>query len=53
MDRPGEVVNPAHGQLTVKMEFPSPRSRLRIWSRETCLAAPSRVGLHIFHTQIK
>ena len=31
--------------------FPCPRSRLRIWSRKTGLAAPSRVSLLILHTQ--
>ena len=31
--------------------FPCPRSRLRIWSRETGSAVPSRVSLLIIHTQ--
>ena len=31
--------------------FPCPRSRLRIWSRETGSAVPSRVSLLILHTQ--
>ena len=31
--------------------FPCPRSRLRIWSRETGSAVPPRVSPHIFHTQ--
>ena len=31
--------------------FPSPRSRLRIKSRETGSAVPSRVSLLILHTQ--
>ena len=34
-----------------KLFFPYPRSRLRIWSRETGSAAPSRVSLLILHTQ--
>ena len=36
---------------TGKLFFPCPRSRLRIWSRETGLAVPSRVSLLILHTQ--
>ena len=44
MDQPGKVANPA-------LIFPSPRSRLRIWSRETYSAVPSRVSLLILHTQ--
>ena len=35
--------NPACGQRE-KMNFPCPRSRLRIWSRETGLTVPSRVS---------
>ena len=31
--------------------FPCPRSRLRIWSRETGLAVPSHVSPLILHTQ--
>ena len=31
--------------------FPVPRSRLRIWPRETGSAVPSRVNLLILHTQ--
>ena len=31
--------------------FPCPRARLRIWSRETGSAVPSRVSLLILHTQ--
>ena len=46
---PGKVANPARGQLYRENEcFPCPRSRLRIWSRETGLAVPSRVSLLIF-----
>ena len=47
MHQPGTVVaNPARGQLNRKKSiFPCPRSRLRIWSRETGSAASSRVSL--------
>ena len=34
-----------------KWNFPCPRSRLRVWSRELGLAVPSRVSLLILHTQ--
>ena len=52
MDQPGKVANPARGQLNrEKFIFPCPRSRLRIWSRETGSAVPSRVSLLILHTQ--
>ena len=34
-----------------KWIFPCPRTCLRIWSRETGSAVPSRVSLLIFHTQ--
>ena len=49
IDQPGKVANPARGQLNRENEyFPvSPRSRLRIWSRETGSAVPSRVSLLI------
>ena len=48
MDQPGKVDSPARGQLNRKNEyFPCPRSRLRIWSRETGSAVPSRVSLLI------
>ena len=43
MDQPGKVANPARGQLN----FPCPRSRLRIWSCETGSAVPSRISLLI------
>ena len=33
--QPGKVDSPARGQLNRKIEFPCPRSCLRIWSRET------------------
>ena len=39
-DQPGKVANPARRQLNT-------RSRLRIWSRETVLAVPSRASLLI------
>ena len=44
MDQPGKVASPARGQLNRKNEFPCPRSCLRIWSRETGSAVPSRVS---------
>ena len=48
----GLIANPARGQLNrKKMSVPCPRSRLRIWSRETGSAVPSRVNLLILHTQ--
>ena len=39
MDQPSKVANPARGQL--------PRTCLRIWSRDTVSAVPSRVSLLI------
>ena len=48
MNQPGEIANPARGQLNRENEyflFPYPRSRLRIWSRETSSAVPFRVSL--------
>ena len=42
-----EVANPARGQLSIEINFPCPRTRLRIWSRETGSAAPPRVSLFI------
>ena len=52
MDQPGKVANPARGQLNrEKLIFPCLRTRLRIWSRETGSAVPSRVSLLILHTQ--
>ena len=50
MDQPGKVASPARGQLNRKNEyFPVVRVRscLRIWSRETGSAVPSRVSLLI------
>ena len=48
-DQAREVANPACGQLAEqgKSILPCPRSRLRIGSRETGLAVPSRVSLLI------
>ena len=52
MDQLGEVANPARGQLNRgKYFFPCPRSRQKIWSRETGSAVPSRVSLLILHHQ--
>ena len=54
MDEPGnKVVVPAYGQLSWSKEinFSYPRSRLRVWSRETGSAVPFRVRLLIRHTQ--
>ena len=47
MDQPGKVANPARGQLNRELIFPRPCSCLRIWSRETGSAVPSRVSLLI------
>ena len=48
MDQPGKVANPARGQLNrEKGIFPCPCSCLRIWSRETGSAVPSRASLLI------
>ena len=50
MDQPGKVANPARGQLNREINiliFPCSRSCLRIWSRETGSAVPSRVSLLI------
>ena len=47
MDQPGKVANPARGQLNREIIFPYPRACLRIWSRETSSAVPSRVSLLI------
>ena len=41
--QPSKVANPARGQLI----FPCPRSRLRIWFRQTGSAVPCRVRLII------
>ena len=53
MDQPGKVANPARGQLNRKNEYSfCPRSRLRIWSRETGSAIPSVSAYDIqLHTQ--
>ena len=47
MDQPGKVADPARGQLNRENEYFPPRSRLRIWSRETGSAVPSPVSLLI------
>ena len=47
MDQPGKVANPARGQLNREKKNPCPRSRLRIWPRETGSAVPPRVSLLI------
>ena len=46
-DKPGKVAHPARGQLNRENALSCPRSRLRIWSRETGSAVPSRVSLLI------
>ena len=45
MGQPGKVANPARRQLNREKIFPCPRACLRIWSRETGSAVPSRVSL--------
>ena len=52
-DQPGKVANHARcQQLNRENElFLCPRMRLRVWSRETGSAAPSRVSLLILHRQ--
>ena len=48
LGKSGKVANPARGSAEQgKLIFPCPRSRLRIWLRETGLAVPSRVSLLI------
>ena len=47
MDQPGKVANPTCGQLNRENVFTCPRACLRIWSRETGSAVPSRVSLLI------
>ena len=59
--QPGKVANPANNinitidinssQLNGEKKSPCPRSRLRIWPRETGSAVPSRVSLLILHFQ--
>ena len=46
MDQPGKVANPARAQLN-REKIPFSRAYLRIWSRETGSAVPSRVSLLI------
>ena len=50
MDQPGKVANPDRGQLNRENEYSSVPVRttcLRIWSRETGSAVPSRASLVI------
>ena len=47
MDQPGKVANPARGELNRENNTPLSRACLRIWSRETGSAVPSRVSLLI------
>ena len=47
MDQSGKVANPARGQLNRENIIPLSRACLRIWSRETGSAIPSRVSLLI------
>lgn len=51
--QPSIVANRACGQLTGKMQFPCPRSRLRIWYRELGSVVPSPGSPLIPHTQAK
>ena len=53
MDQPGKVASPARGQADQEkgIFLCCSRSRLRIWSRETGSAVPSRVSLLILRTQ--
>ena len=54
LNQPGKVANSARGQLNRENYiFLCSRSRLRIWSSETCSAVPSRASLLILHTQAK
>ena len=46
-DQPRKTGHPARGQLNRENVFFCSRSRLRIWSRETGSAVPSRVSLLI------
>ena len=46
-DLPGNVANPARGQLNRENEYFPVRSSLRIWSREAGSAVLSRVSLLI------
>ena len=51
MDQPGKVTNPVRGQLNRDfIFFSSPRSRLRVRSRETDSTVPFSVSLLILHT---
>ena len=48
MDQPGNVANPARGQLNRENNIPLSPCVLIIWSREMGSAVPSRVSLLIF-----
>ena len=52
MDQSGKVANLARGNLNREKneKNPSPRSHLRIWSRERVSAVPSGVSLLVLHT---
>ena len=47
----GMIANPGGGQLNRRNIFPCPRSRLRIWSRETGSTVPSRARWLILHQE--
>ena len=53
MDQPGKVINPARGQLNKKKQYFPVRLRLKIWSRETGSAVPSRVSLLLSLLKLK
>ena len=57
MDQPGKVANFTCGQLNRENDFlPCPRSRLRLWSREsrkTGSTVPFRVSWLILHPRVK
>ena len=46
-DQPGKVVNPARGELNREYKYFLVPICLRIWSRETGSAVPSRVSVLI------
>ena len=49
VDQPGKVASPARDQLNRENEYSSSaRTCLRIWSRETGSAVPSRASLLMF-----
>ena len=55
MNQPDKVANPARGQLNRENEYFPVRVclRLRIWSRETSSAVPSRVPISILRLKLK